>query len=142
MPPEDYLFSGTISDNIIMSENVPRADAMKASAHDANIAELVESLADGFDAQIGEGGSTLSSGQAQRIAIARTIYKKAGIVVFGEPTANLDVASIEKLQSVIKHLAKDRICIVVTHDDFTITVCDKVYTIEDGSVKEKLYGKA
>lgn len=141
VPPLDYLFSGSVLDNIIMSEHEPRFDDMQAAATAANIIDFIQSLPQGFDTLIGESGSTVSSGQAQRIAIARAIYKKALIVVFDEPTANLDVASIEKFQSVVKVLAKDKICIIVTHDISTITVCDKVYVIENGNVKENPSGK-
>lgn len=136
VPPLDSLFSGSVSDNIIMSEYEPRFEDMWAAATDANIIEFIQSLPQGFNTRIGESGSTVSSGQAQRIAIARAIYKKALIIVFDEPTTNLDIDSIEKFQSVIKFLAKNKICIIVTHDVSTITVCDKVYVLENGSVKE------
>jgi len=141
VPPDDYLFSGNVSDNIIMSEHKPRYDEMQAAASDANIIEFIQSLPHGFDTPLGESGGTVSSGQAQRIAIARAIYKKAHIVVFDEPTANLDVDSIEKFQLVVKYLAKDKICIIVTHDVSTMTVCDKIYVLEHGSVREKLSGE-
>lgn len=138
VPPDDYLFSGNVSDNIIMSEVEPRYDDMQAAALDANIYEFIESLPDGFHTLLGESGGTVSSGQAQRIAIARAIYKKARIIVFDEPTANLDVDSIEKFQSMVKKLAQDNICIIATHDISTIRACDKVYVLENGSVREKL----
>ena len=141
VPPDDYLFSGNVSDNIIMSEHEPRYDEMQAAASNANITSFIQSLPHGFDTLLGEGGGTVSSGQAQRIAIARAIYKKANIIGFDEPTANLDVDSIEKFQSVAKHLAKDKICIIVTHDVSTITVCDKIYVLENGSVREKPSGE-
>ena len=141
VPPVDYLFSGSVSDNIIMSEHEPRYDEMQAAASDANITQFIQSLPHGFDTLIGESGGTVSSGQAQRIAIARAIYKKAHIVVFDEPTANLDVEAIEKFQSVVKSLAKDKICIIVTHDESTMTVCDKVYVLEHGGVREKISGE-
>jgi len=132
VPPVDYLFSGTVLDNIVMSENEPRMDDVKKAAHDANILDFIESLPQGFDTVIGESGGTVSSGQAQRIAIARAIYKKSPVLVFDEPTANLDNDSIEKFKSTIKQQSKDKICIVVTHDESTMTVCDKVYTLSDG----------
>jgi subfamily B ATP-binding cassette protein MsbA len=137
VPPVDYLFSGSVEDNIIMSEEEPRLSNMKEAASGANILDFIESLPEGFDTEIGESGGTVSSGQAQRIAIARAIYKRSPVVVFDEPTANLDADSIEKFQSAIKNLAKDKICIVVTHDASTMTVCDKVYLLEDGRVREK-----
>jgi len=134
VPPVDYLFSGTVLDNIIMSEHEPRIHDVKQAASDANILDFIETLPQGFDTVIGESGGTVSSGQAQRIAIARAIYKKAPVLVFDEPTANLDADSIEKFQSSIKQLSKDKICIIVTHDESTMTVCDKVYTLEEGRI--------
>ena len=141
VPPVDYLFSETVSENIIMSESEPRLIDMNKAASDANILDFIQSLPDGFDMLIGEGGGTVSSGQAQRLAIARAIYKKSPVVVFDEPTANLDVDSIEKFKSAVKLLAKDKICIIVTHDVSTISVCDKVYVLEQGHVREKLSGE-
>jgi len=135
VPPVDYLFSGTVLDNIIMSQDEPNMVEVEQAASDANILDFVESLPHGFNTVIGESGGTVSSGQAQRIAIARAIYKKSPILVFDEPTANLDADSIEKFQSTIKRLSKDKICIVVTHDESTMTVCDKVYILEEGHVR-------
>jgi len=134
VPPVDYLFSGSVTDNIIMSEDKPKMLEVEKAAQDANILDFIQSLPQGFDTVIGESGGTVSSGQAQRIAIARAIYKKSPILVFDEPTANLDADSIEKFQSVIKHLAKEKICIVVTHDESTMGVCDKVYSLDGGEV--------
>jgi ABC-type multidrug transport system fused ATPase/permease subunit len=138
VPPVDYLFSGTVTENIIMSERSPRISALAEAASQANILDFIESLQDGFDTQIGESGGTVSSGQAQRLAIARAIYKKSPIVVFDEPTANLDVESVEKFQAAVRQLAKDKIVIIVTHDISTITVCDRVYVIEEGRVRERI----
>jgi ABC-type bacteriocin/lantibiotic exporter with double-glycine peptidase domain len=135
VPPVDYLFSGTVLDNIVMSQDKPNMEEVRQAASDANILEFIESLPSGFDTIIGESGGTVSSGQAQRIAIARAIYKKSSILVFDEPTANLDTDSIEKFQSTIKRISKEKICIVVTHDESTMTVCDKVYLLEDGQVR-------
>jgi len=135
VPPVDYLFSGTVLDNIVMSQDEPNMEEVKQAASDANILDFIESLPHGFNTVIGESGGTVSSGQAQRIAIARAIYKKSSILVFDEPTANLDADSIEKFQSTIKRLSKDKICIVVTHDESTMTVCDKVYVLDEGQLR-------
>ena len=134
VPPVDYLFSGTILENIIMSENEPRLNDVERAACDANILDFIKSLPQGFDTAIGESGCTVSSGQAQRIAIARAIYKGSPVLVFDEPTANLDADSIQKLQSSIKQISKEKICIVVTHDTSTMTVCDNVYELDEGCV--------
>lgn len=138
VPPEDYLFSGTIAENITMANNETDMDRMSAAAANANILDYIQSLENGFDTVLGEGGNTVSSGQAQRIAIARAIYKDSGIFIFDEPTANLDQESISMFQTTIKNLARDNICIIVTHDASTVNICDMVYTLENGRVSVKL----
>ena len=75
----------------------------------------------------------MSSGQAQRIAIARAIYKN-GVFIFDEPTANLDRETIKLFQSTVKKLAESNICIIVTHDRSTVEICDKIYTLENGKI--------
>jgi len=137
VPPCDYLFSGTVAENIIMSENQPRNDDMITVALAANVLDFIDSLEEGFETMIGESGNTVSSGQSQRIAIARAIYRKSPVIIFDEPTANLDVYSIEKFQSAVKQLAKNKICIIVTHDASTITICDKIYILENGHCEKK-----
>lgn len=137
VPPEDYLFSGTIAENIVMSDNICDNDKLGTAAASANISDYIQSLADGFKSVLGEGGNTVSSGQAQRIAIARAIYKDSGVFVFDEPTANLDQSSVEMFKSTVKKLAHDNICIIVTHDPSTVEICDKVYTLENGRTSIK-----
>lgn len=141
VPPEDFLFSGNVSDNIIMADEKPQFEKLHTAASDANITQFIQTLSKGFDTPLGESGSLVSSGQAQRIAIARAIYKNTHVIVFDEPTANLDVDSIEKFQSSVKKLAIDNICIIVTHNVSTITDCDKVYVLENGNVSEKPCGE-
>lgn len=137
VPPTDYLFSGSVTENIIMSKDEPDLEEMRNAASSANILKYIESLPNRFNTLIGESGGNLSSGQAQRIAIARAIYTKAPIIVFDEPTANLDDDSIEIFQSTVKSLANEKICILVTHDMSTMTICDKVYVLEQGHIMEK-----
>lgn len=132
VPPEDYLFSGTIAENIAMS-NTSDIEKLKAAAVGANIFDYISTLNNGFDTVLGEGGNTVSSGQAQRIAIARAIYKN-GVFIFDEPTANLDQETIKMFQSTVKKLAENNICIIVTHDKSTVEICDKIYTLENGRV--------
>lgn len=137
VPPADYLFSGSITDNIVMFDEKIRLDDLKSALIDADIFDYVQSLPNGADSLIGESGSTVTAGQAQRIAIARAIYKKSPVIVFDDPTSNLDVESIAKFHSTVRKLAKDKICIIVTHDVSTMDICDKVYILENGSLTEK-----
>ncbi|MDE7193380.1 MAG: ABC transporter ATP-binding protein/permease, partial [Oscillospiraceae bacterium] len=134
VPPDNYLFSGTLAENIAMSDNERDMEKMSVAAAKANILDYIQSLANGFKTVIGEVGNTVSSGQAQRIAIARAIYKRGKIFIFDEPTANLDKETVEVFQSTVKELAWDNICIIVTHNPSTVEICDKVYTLENGRV--------
>lgn len=138
VPPNDYLFSGTVAENIIMAEENAVQNQIRDAASKANILDFINSMSDGFDTVLGEDGSTVSSGQAQRIAIARAIYKQSKIFIFDEPTANLDEDSTAKFQSSVKKLAEDNICIIVTHDTSTIDICDKVYVLSDGIITKKI----
>ena len=138
VPPSDYLFSGTVAENIIMSEKNAVQNQMQEAALKANVLDFINSMPNGFDTVLGEYGNTVSSGQAQRIAIARAIYKKSTVFIFDEPTANLDGDSIMKFQASVKKLAEDNICIIVTHDTLTVDICDKVYVLSDGFVTEKI----
>lgn len=138
VPPNDYLFSGTVAENIIMAEENAVQNQIRDATSKANILDFINSMSDGFDTVLGEDGSTVSSGQAQRIAIARAIYKQSKIFIFDEPTANLDEDSTAKFQSSVKKLAEDNICIIVTHDTSTIDICDKVYVLSDGIITEKI----
>ncbi len=122
----------------MMSENKPQMEKIHTAASDANILDYIQSLPDGSDTLPGESGNTLSSGQAQRIAIARAIYKIRPIIVFDEPTANLDVDSIEKFHTAVHKLAINHICIIVTHDASTISACNRVYLLDSGKAEEKL----
>lgn len=140
VPPSDYLFSGTVAENIIMSEENAVQNQIQEAALKANVLDFINSMPNGFDTVLGEDGNTVSSGQAQRIAIARAIYKKSKIFIFDEPTANLDEDSIIKFQAAVKKLAEDNICIIVTHDTSTVDICDKVYVLSDGVVTEKIQG--
>lgn len=137
VPSGDYLFSGTIAENISMADKEPQQEKMSEAAVCANIFDYIQSLPDGFETVLGECGNTVSSGQAQRIAISRAIYKNSSVFVFDEPTANLDQVSIGMFQSTVRKLAEDNICIIVTHDTSTVEICDKVYTLENGKISVK-----
>lgn len=137
VPPANFLFSGTVVDNIVMSGEEIRLDDLRNALNDADIFEFVQSLQDGVDSLIEDGSGNISSDHAQRIAIARAIYKRAPIMVFDEPSANLDAESIAKLHSMIRKIARDKICIIVTHDISAMNICDKVYILDNGNLTER-----
>ncbi|ALX47331.1 thiol reductant ABC exporter subunit CydD [Lentibacillus amyloliquefaciens] len=128
-----YIFSGTIAENIALGgdPNSSRAEIERA-AEAAGVAEMVQSLEEGYDTPIGEGGRGLSGGEMQRLAIARAFLKQPAIILFDEPTTGLDLYTEGILQQSIKQLGKDATVITVAHRLHTIKHADKILFLEDG----------
>jgi len=130
-----YLFAGTIKENIIVGANreVTHEEVVKA-AEKAGIAEMVASLKQGFDTQIGEAGRGLSGGEKQRIALARAFLKKPSIILFDEPTTGLDLQTEQILQESIIELAKTSTVITIAHRLHTISRSDPIFVLSDGQL--------
>lgn len=131
------VFDGTVIDNILYgNEGRSRGDAMQmaqlAGAHD-----FIMRMNGGYDAQVGSGGSFLSSGQRQRIAIARTLLRNPSIVIFDEATAALDAESEFRIQETITSLRNTKTVIVIAHRLSTIKMADKIMVLEDGRFVEE-----
>ncbi|PAE12489.1 thiol reductant ABC exporter subunit CydD [Niallia circulans] len=131
-----YIFSGTIGENIAMgtTEEVGM-DAIKTAAQLAGIASLVASLEHGFDTRIGEAGRGLSSGEKQRVSIARAFLKKPHIVLLDEPTRGLDLATEKILQQSIQKLKETATVITVAHRLHTIKNADQILFLENGRLQ-------
>lgn len=131
-----YIFSGTIGENIAMgtTEKVGM-EAIKKAAQLAGIAPLVASLEHGFDTRIGEAGRGLSSGEKQRVSIARAFLKKPHIVLLDEPTRGLDLATEKILQQSIQKLKETATVITVAHRLHTIKNADQILFLENGRLQ-------
>lgn len=133
VPAEDLIFRDTIEANICMAKE-PEQGRLDRSAASANIGKYIDSLDARYQTVIGDGKAALSSGQAQRIAIARVLYQEAEILLFDEPTANLDAESIGVFLETLRAVSKGRVCIVVTHDPRVAASCDSVLELKDGAL--------
>ncbi|MBO0563180.1 ABC transporter ATP-binding protein [Clostridium botulinum] len=132
-----YLLNDTIYNNIKLgNEKATKEDVIKA-AKIANCHEFIEKLEDKYDTIVGEGGSTLSGGEKQRISIARAILKDAPIVLLDEATASLDADNELEIRKAIKKLTLNKTVIVIAHRLNTIKDADQIIVLNEGHIEEK-----
>lgn len=127
-----YIFKGTIRDNLKMAGHVSDADMLKA-IDIVNMTSLIDER-DGLDTEILEGGSNLSGGEKQRLALARAILKNSPIYIFDEATSNVDAESEDIIMNAIKELAKSKKVIMISHKLSNIVDADRIYFMEDGKI--------
>lgn len=114
------------------SEEEIIAAAKAACCHD-----FIMTLPEGYDTMIGEGGSTLSGGEKQRISIARAILKNAPIVILDEATASIDPENEHLIQQAISKLTRGKTVIVIAHRLATIENADQILVVEHGKIVQK-----
>lgn len=134
---DNFLFSGTIRDNILLG----KPDATDAEIHHAlqmaYLDEFVSEQENGLDTDIGERGALLSGGQRQRLAIARAFIKNAPIVILDEATSALDNKAEAVVQKAIENLMQDRTVFVIAHRLSTIRNADEIIVVNDGEIVEQ-----
>lgn len=133
---DNFLFSGTIRENILMgNENATEEELQKVVEY-AHLDELIKELPDGLDTELGERGTTLSGGQRQRVAIARAMIKDAPIIILDEATSALDNESEAIVQKALDNLISNKTVFIIAHRLSTIKNADKIIVIKDGELIE------
>ena len=134
---DDFLFEGTIKDNILFPNPKASDKQLQDAVRAANVHEFTERFEDGINTLIGERGVKLSGGQRQRITIARAIIANPRILILDEATSNLDNESESLIQESLKTLMKGRTTFVIAHRLSTIRQADQILVIENGKIVEK-----
>ncbi len=134
---DNFLFSGTIRDNILLGLTDYTEEQLHNAVKSACLEEFISALPKGLDTDIGERGSLLSGGQKQRIAIARAFMKNAPIVILDEATSALDNKSEAIVQQAIDNLMKNRTVLVIAHRLSTVQNADMIVVINEGKIVEK-----
>ncbi|EAZ79866.1 ABC transporter ATP-binding protein [Algoriphagus machipongonensis] len=134
---DDFLFEGTIRENILFPRPDASEDQLQQAVHAAHVQEFTDRFEEGLDTLIGERGVKLSGGQRQRIAIARAILADPRILILDEATSNLDTESETLIQASLKDLMKGRTTFVIAHRLSTIRQADQILVIEQGKIVEK-----
>lgn len=131
---ESPLFNDTIRANLQIARPDADDDALWAALSDAGIADFVRALPQGLNALVGEGGRTVSAGQARRLCLARTLLSPARILLLDEPTTGLDRAAEVAFFETLHSAAHDRCVIVVTHAAIPEGTVDRVLVMKDGKL--------
>ena len=131
-----YLFQDTVYNNIALGRPDASREEVIEAAKKARCYDFIMELPDGFDTVIGEGGASLSGGQAQRLSIARCILKDSPIVILDEATASVDADNESYIQQAISELCKGKTLLVIAHRLNTIAHADNIMVIKDGEIAE------
>ncbi len=132
-----YLFHDTILNNIRFGRPEASFEEIKEAAKKAACHEFIENLPNGYNTMLGEGGSTLSGGEKQRLSIARAILKDAPIVILDEATASVDPENEHLIQQAISALVKGKTLIVIAHRLNTIQFADNILVIDQGKLVQQ-----
>ena len=119
------LVSGTIRDNITLRDPVFTKEDIDEAVALSGLDEVVRRLPDGLDTRVGLNGQSLSGGEMQRLAIARALIRKPGILVLDEVTNHLDADARGAFGKLLRRLAPGRIVLVVSHDPALVDLCDE-----------------
>ena len=131
---ENYLFSGTIKDNILLPKPNMPMEAVIQAAQISGAHEFISKLPKGYDTQVGERGSSLSGGQKQRIAIARALITNPRILIFDEATSALDYESEKIIKDNLNMITRGRTTIIIAHRLSTIKDCDVIVCFDEGNI--------
>jgi len=134
---DNFLFDGTVRDNIAYARPNATEDAIREAAHIAHCDEFVDRFEKGYDTIVGERGVKLSGGQRQRVAIARAIIADPRILILDEATSSLDSESEALIQDGLRKLRAGRTTFVIAHRLSTIRSADQILVLQGGRIVER-----
>ncbi len=138
VPQGNTLFSGTIRDNVLMGNQEATEAEIERALKIAAAYEFVQELPEGINTVIGEKGYGISEGQAQRIAIARAVVRKAPILILDEATSSLDEKTELEVLEGIRKLIPRPTCLLITHRRSVLDYCDREIKIENKRIMQKI----
>jgi ABC-type multidrug transport system fused ATPase/permease subunit len=137
VPQEAFLFAGTVRENIAFGNPEASGEQIADAARAVGAHELIASLPDGYDTEVGERGSQLSSGQRQLIAFARALIADPRILVLDEATSNVDLHTEARIEHGLRRLLAGRTAIVIAHRLSTIRQAGRIVVLEHGRIVEQ-----
>ncbi len=134
---DDYLFSGTIKENIAYGRPNASEEEVMEVAKKANVHQFAKKMKDGYETKVGQRGLKLSGGQRQRISIARALLKDPEILILDEATSSVDSHTEKLIQEAIERVSKGRTTFTIAHRLSTIVNSDEIIFVEDGEIVER-----
>ncbi|MHC1681578.1 MAG: ABC transporter ATP-binding protein [Clostridiaceae bacterium] len=136
VPQGNTLFSGSILDNLRVGNKNVTEEEIKHAAKAACAWDFIEELPEGLNTKLGENGTGISVGQAQRLSIARALLRDSPILILDEATSALDENTELKVLEAIKNLMPSPTCIIITHRTRSLSICNRVLKLEKGHLIE------
>jgi len=136
VPQNPYIFNRTIRENLLIANPAASEEQITEAARLAHLHDFVTRLPQGYDTEIGEQGTRLSGGQAQRLALARAFLKDAPLLILDEPTANLDPQLEEQVQRSVNRLARQRTTLLIAHRLSTVEQAEQIIVLKKGRIAE------
>jgi ABC-type multidrug transport system fused ATPase/permease subunit len=133
---EPILFATSIAENIAYGKPDATKEEIIEASKKAQIHQLIEALPEGYETVIGERGGTLSGGQRQCVAIARSMIKNAPLIILDEPTSGLDMLSAMLVMKALKELMKNKTVIIISHQIETLQDVDRVIQLNKGTIQK------
>lgn len=134
---DTWLFEGTIYENIAYGSGTADRESVRAAAADAHIAAYIESLPDGYDTRLTDGGVNLSKGQKQLMTIARAMLSPAHMLILDEATSNVDTRTELLIRDAMLRLMRGKTCFVIAHRLSTVKSADLILVVRDGDIVER-----
>jgi ATP-binding cassette subfamily B protein len=133
---DPFLFSGTIGGNIRLGTTRIRDEDIRKAAQDVNLAEFIRGLPKGFDEEVKERGSTLSTGQKQLISFARALAHEPKILILDEATSSVDTETEFRVRDALSRMVEGRTSVIIAHRLSTVQRADKIVVMHKGQVRE------
>jgi ATP-binding cassette, subfamily B, bacterial MsbA len=137
VPQQNFLFAGTIADNIRLGAESATDEELREAARIAHALPFIENAPEGLQTELGERGVRLSGGEIQRIAIARAVARKPAVLLLDEATSNLDAVSEKAVQEALEEVMADRTTLFIAHRLTTAARADRILMLSRGEVVEQ-----
>lgn len=137
VPQQVNLFSGTIRENLLLADPNANDEKLKEALSEAGLGSFLKTLPKGLDSDVGNAGAALSSGQRQKMGIARALLSEAQYMIFDEATSSVDPQSEREIWETIGRLSKTRTLIIISHRMSTIQNANCIYVLEKGVVAQR-----